>query len=1008
MTVTVCPPEMPQFDCQFGASAGLANSRPVRSQSRRAKSQRCTPQQREVQCAPVVAHPPRAGSCGPRSAARMRGIRGRSRDLRRGGGSCTGYWVAGGATSQDPECSAPNVASVVEERTPVPEQKTEVFKNRPSVGTWLAPRKDLKPKALCAVPKPVVPDCFVACASPDVVERTPPAPAPAPALEDIAELRRQACEMFAQANLDGRLHRALEEMLEERQADAKNDEESDEDECGEASAFISTLLQEAVDDYSDESVYQIIHENNAPRVFDVPEPPIPEEDESALEEEEADDIEAPEIYAASDVGSDCMEDVGIAFDDAAAEVTMLAVEQAEASYCDGFRGEDRSGVSGMAEHISDEANEDLDEIRERMRNLFEVAYENGKLVEAFETMKEDLELSEDQASNEPENVDAHLAIEASAFAEDPADEDLESIDEIRQRMRDQLEAACDSGKLAEVFDSLKADMEREDQEWPLPSACSLSPCSRPAFARQLQPKPLGAPVQEEPFPCDCLPPSTAVASSLAPTSEAMAPRLLSPTSNERLCRKFAAANLKELYTEAAETNPQAAANVVLEDEPKQVFGTMSLQDVISQAREMLISAATSGKLEAAIEEVVHEKERETMTNIRDNIRNTLVQAMEDGRLENALCAHHFEATCAKAREALVGAAATGRLQEAIREVTEEKQEAEMAAQQPHPPAMPAPPAARPATAPSPPNGCPLRRRLAGGRSIVASAAPVSEVCAAAPAAPVAPTPPSDLVPTPPQAPMQPTAPRPQIAQGCSSPRRPRIAVPSGSSPAFEPPAPTTPRPTGRPGSRSRAMLATAPEGSHEQPVAPAAPMAPVAPVPPAAPAAPVGTRPGVRRPALHAALGLSTPQGDASHVEEKPAESAEQASASKEALVLRPPKSPRTPKSPRSAGAISAPAWGASEVPHSARNSQPTALELDLGLVTEPPAANPPGSVMTLTPRSAAEKFRISKLGAKGTGLLPMLPTGQTSAASAAWSMGLEHTKQTAPSTSKARTAPSF
>jgi hypothetical protein len=84
--------------------------------------------------------------------------------------------------------------------------------------------------------------------------------------------------MFAQANLDGRLHRALEEMLEERQADAKNDEESDEDECGEASAFISTLLQEAVDDYSDESVYQIIHENNAPRVFDVPEPPIPEED----------------------------------------------------------------------------------------------------------------------------------------------------------------------------------------------------------------------------------------------------------------------------------------------------------------------------------------------------------------------------------------------------------------------------------------------------------------------------------------------------------------------------------------------------------------------------------------------------------------------------------------------------------------------------------------------------------------------------------------------------------
>ena len=45
----------------------------------------------------------------------------------------------------------------------------------------------------------------------------------------------------------------------------------------EESEFISALIHDVVDDYSDNMVFEMLHNNEATRVYDVPEPSIPED-----------------------------------------------------------------------------------------------------------------------------------------------------------------------------------------------------------------------------------------------------------------------------------------------------------------------------------------------------------------------------------------------------------------------------------------------------------------------------------------------------------------------------------------------------------------------------------------------------------------------------------------------------------------------------------------------------------------------------------------------------------
>merc|ERR1719217_1403295 len=96
-----------------------------------------------------------------------------------------------------------------------------------------------------------------------------------------------------------------------------------------------------------------------------------------------------------------------------------------------------------------------------------------------------------------------------------------------------------------------------------------------------------------------------------------------------------------------------------------------------QAREALIRATNDGSLEQVIDEVVREKKEKDaedyLNSAREKMKNALVNAMEDGRLELALHQHKVEQTLAKARAILAEAAESGRLECAIAEVIQEKE-----------------------------------------------------------------------------------------------------------------------------------------------------------------------------------------------------------------------------------------------------------------------------------------------------------------------------------------------
>jgi len=630
MTVALCSVETSPMDRHFGACSGQATTvRPSRSQGRRSKSLRTQRPHSEVQCAPPAFQPPRAVSCGPRStytSSRSRGPRGRSRDIRRGSGACTSY------------------------RAMI------------SNGQVLA-------------------NC---------------------AAEVFAEEEKIEAEPNMQAQ------HALKEEQEE--------DEDEEEYCDEAAAYIAGLLEEAVDDYSDEMVFEILHKHEAPRIFDVPEPPIPEEDESTIAEDEADEL---------------AKEATLAFSEAAMEVTKLAFDEAEFDFVNG-------------------AVQDYDDLYD--------CEEAVSVLSCAEYLEEDQ--MEEDASEAAEWAAQQIV---HSLPEQAADR----MANIRTMMQATLEAACDSGELADVLERVR---EERGKLQSLPSAFTLSPCTRPTLARKFQPRMEGAPVPEEPFPFDCLPPTTPVAKSFAPVLE-------TPLANEQLCRQIASSTLQSLYAQASKSLAQqvqkvAPKPVVPKPQPKP-SDDKACESAIMKARLAFMSAVNNGKLEKAVEEVVREKkqssfgaacekmrnalvgaledgrlrnaikekkEQESLCEVRDKMRNVFVGALEDGRLEATLQQFKLEALVEQARKALVTAASSGELESAINEVSLGTQNVtpEVTAVAPRAPA-----------APSAPPGSPTRRRFTGARTVVAPAAAACTVHAPVP-------------PQTPRTPKQPAGARPGV------------------------------------------------------------------------------------------------------------------------------------------------------------------------------------------------------------------------------------------------------
>lgn len=696
----------------------------------------------------------------------------------------------------------------------------------------------------------------------------------------VTKLRLRAVDCLSQACTDGSLQDALEQVLGEPEA------------IDEASTFISGLLMEAVDDYSDEMVYEIRHKYEAAQVFDVPEPPIPEEDETAFEEDEANELYAPVIYGAEDAGD--AQDIKVAFGEAAMEITLLALEKANMDF-----------VGGMDE------------------DSFYDVYDNEDVVSV---------ISEVDYMDDADAVAAEVAQELVLTVPDQVDKQMaQQLEHIRSLMKDTLQLACDNGQLEGMLQHVVEERRegsrvREPEEsWWLPSTSILPRCTRPSFSRRLQPQPEGAPVMEEPFPFDCLPPTPAVAKASAPSSEAALQRS-ALKAREGAAREIASANLQHLYAQAS----KALALAQPDQKTAPVAEPAAVQKTIAQARAAFQTAANDGKLERLLQEIVDKKKQDEFKAAQHKMRHTLVDAMEDGRLDDALTQFKFERMCSQAREVLLDAATSGRLEAAMREVAMPKETPEAA------------PACVPTLAPSPPKEpqSPARRRFSGARATAVSSEASAQPQPVAPVAPRAPTTPS-----------------------CGSPRKARLSI--TSSPASPTPAPPATRPAGRPGARPTSMLALATADCQPETPTPTS----ATPVPPA------GARPGVRRPGRSSTSGMIA-LGPA---EEAPGEQATTTTPC--AASVGPPgplrhSSRRHTEGPRQQACLSA------------RGSGPTALELDHGLAAGSiSAAAAPGGSMT--PRGAAEMLRLSKHVAFGTGLLPTLPS--KAAGSLAWSMGLEH-----------------
>jgi len=893
MTMALCNAAITSVECQFGIGS-VAMHRPSRSQGRRAKSQRTALRAPcEAQCAPSL-QPPRAGSCGPKytGSARSRGPHGRSRDSRYS--ACNSYRAMIMNGKHTPCGREPGTVMEAAPHMEQEEQKTAspepqpTFKYQPSVGSWMVAKGKRQDRSARMQAREQT------CISEALDSVKDVATKPAASDFDVVKLRVRACDMLIQASIDGSLHSALGEIM----RDTKREQD---DTVREASDFVASLLQEAVEDYSSEKAFEILHKHDAPRVYDVPEPPILEEDENTIAEDDAED----------------------------AELTSKKLAMWEA----------------------------------------QMGYDSGLPTASFDDCEEIVSVVS-------------------------CDDRMEETQEVRD--------------MVELAQEIVGTGDEECRK--LPQALMLPPCTRRAFVRKLQPSSDEAPIPEEPFPLDCLPPSITVAASTVPGSEEASHHFSALEASERYCRGLATTTLQHLYMQASKTlassllpktpvpkraekginitemrlkmqnafcdavkdgrlekalsegkeTPPASAekhiafyrgsdwyhqhieNPGKKEAPKPAsVDAAALEKARAKARNALVSAIQHGRLEMAVTEVVQEKKEMAFSTARDKLRDALVDAMEDGRLEGALRQTQYERARTRARDSLAEAALAGRLEAAILQVTQEKQ-----AKQDMLLRAPAPSTERPSLAPAPPAGAsPLHRRFSGARTMVAAsvATPVE-----------APSP----------QPMAPSAPRPPATPSCGSPRKARLSA--TTIPVAPTPTPPTSRPTtSRPGARPTNMLFASVEASAEQPSMPMTPKVPVEPV---------GERRGGRRPVRASTLGASCSEP----LDQTPANQACED-------VIPPPAVPSGPMVP-----IRRPSRADTQVCLDARGIGPTALELDLDLPAGSMSASTGGH---MSPRSMteAETSRISKHAVQGTGLLPSLPSDPNAAGSVAWTLGLQH-----------------
>lgn len=654
--------------------------------------------------------------------------------------------------------------------------------------------------------------------------------------------------------------------------------------------FITSLLDEAVDDYTDEAVHEVQFAGEAPIVYSVPEPPIVEEEQSDIDAQEA-ESDQDEFVDAQEVQS----------------------EQ------DLFDTQDAKEV---------EREEDEEDELQAMFSVFgttALELTKASIDEATENFCESMVNAAEMTDIDEDNEDAMTVLSSDGWS---ADEDQVAV------VAEQMAREFVWEPPPELTPEVPEKVSSTESQTKLPAANTLSSCTRCTFSRRLRPTAVGAPVPEEPFPMDCLPPSQTVAPALAPRAEAF--QLLMGTSvtmaqeapfasiatrstiftaeaREKLCRALATATLQQLWLRAPwQQQVLAKASAAKVD--------MELEAAPPPPTSVTVPAPPTAPPPSTRSAVPRRRMISTPLNTQMvSEQPALEPAAPNSPPSRPQTAQPSMPPCSptgRPRTAQHG----GRPRRSLGSAREDKV---------CPPPTPAPPSGRPTRPGSRPTGV-----------FVAPCAPPPATAEPTPqaAAPVA---------------MPPEAPSPPAAQTAASPSPASPAKPPGGA-----------RRPSRPGT-SITMGASSKGATTFR-----LDMTDLA----AAVASPAGPGRSSSLTNSYQTLGSDfycLSEDDAGSGKEFATAARSPRPVLKSPRTLR-PLTPRTAHmSPRTSGRQA--------------SQGPTALELDLGISA--PAAE---DAKPVTPRDALPSIsspRISK--AAGTGLLPMLPTAANSANSIAWSMGV-------------------
>lgn len=253
------------------------------------------------------------------------------------------------------------------------------------------------------------------------------------------------------------------------------EEDSDEDSglwfC--AKGAISDLLDEAVDDYAEEAVREVVYANEAPQVFPEFEPPIPEAEDEDAEEEDDSSEDSSEDATTAKPEYEC-EKISETNGAVAAALTLSVILEAV--------GGMTTGSCGLTNFRREET-----------------TTESSETVLDAEIVMQD----EDDA--------------VSVVSSPASESDNDDAPVLVQRIAEDIVCGGGLPSVDEILSASKEAAREPEVQWP--SICRLAACTRPRFERRLRPSTAGPPVPEAPFPMDCLPLSAPVARSLPPSAE---------------------------------------------------------------------------------------------------------------------------------------------------------------------------------------------------------------------------------------------------------------------------------------------------------------------------------------------------------------------------------------------------------------------------------------------------------------------------------------------------------